>query len=95
MTTDSSIPPLRGHLPPADLHPSLRRLLEAELAAGNVIREIGRNFPDPGSLLVQLREPFKHRPDSLPDDVIHLALNDPHWWMDEYRAGHPPHLLVG
>ena len=95
MTVDPAVPPLRGHLPPSDLHPALRVLLDAELAAGNVIREIGRDFPEPGSLLVQLREPFKRRPPSLPDGVTHVPLNDPHWWMDEYRAGTPPHLLVG
>lgn len=86
--------PLRRVIPP-DLHPALRILLEAELAAGNVVREVGRGFPKPGSLLVQLRDPFKHRPAALPEGVTHVALNDPHWWMDEYQAGDPPHLLVG
>jgi hypothetical protein len=87
--------PPRGHAPPSDLHPSLRLLLEAELAAGNVIREIGRNFPDEGSLLVQLREPFKTNPPMLPDDVTHERVLEPYWWSDEFRAGTPPHMLVG
>ncbi|HNV74143.1 MAG: hypothetical protein IPF87_05320 [Gemmatimonadetes bacterium] len=80
---------------PPDLHPALRLLLDVELAAGNAIREVGRDFPVPGSLVVQLREPFRQKPVVLPDGVTHLAVNDPHWWMDEYRAGDPPHLLVG
>lgn len=85
----------RGHSPPSDLHPSLRVLLEAELAAGNVIREIGRNFPDEGSILVQLREPFKTNPPVIPEDVTHEKVLEPYWWSDEFRAGTPPHMLVG
>ncbi|HEX5632159.1 MAG TPA: hypothetical protein VFX50_02990 [Gemmatimonadales bacterium] len=80
---------------PDELHPALRAMLAAELAAGNAVREVGRNFPEPGSVLVQLRHPFRARPTVLPDGVTHLAINDPHWWMDEFRAGDPPHLLVG
>lgn len=80
---------------PPDLHPALRQLLDAELAAGNVVREIGRGFPQPGSLLVQLRDPFRHRPDVLPEGVTHVAPNDRHWWTEEYHAGDPPQLLVG
>lgn len=73
----------------------LRAILDAELAAGNVIREIGRNFPDHGSLLVQLREPFKTMPAVIPSDVTHEVVLEPYWWRDELRAGSPPHLLVG
>ncbi|MEO7962397.1 MAG: hypothetical protein ABIT38_00650 [Gemmatimonadaceae bacterium] len=87
--------PPRGHTPPNDLHPALRQLLDGELAAGNVIREIGRNFPDEGSLLVQLREPFKQHLSSLPEGVTHDVLLEPYWWRDEFRAGTPQHLLVG
>ncbi len=86
---------MRGQSPPTDLHPALRHLLEAELAAGNLIREVGRNFPEDGSLLVQLFEPFKVRPEALPEGVVLVSLNDPHWWTAEYRAGNPPHLIVG
>lgn len=80
---------------PVELHPALRGMLAAELAAGNAVREVGRNFPEPGSVLVQLRLPFRARPDLLPDGVTHVAIDDPYWWMDEFRAGDPPHLLVG
>jgi hypothetical protein len=80
---------------PPDFHPALRAMLDAELAAGNAVREVGREFPQPGSILVQLRDPFKAKPAVLDPAVEHLAINDPHWWLDEYRAGDPPHLLVG
>ena len=86
---------LQGPPIPPDFHPALRAMLDAELAAGNVVREVGREFPERGSILVQLRHPFKARPAVLPPGVEHAAVNDPHWWMDEYRAGNPPHLLVG
>lgn len=80
---------------PPDFHPSLRVILEAELAAGNVVREVGRGFPEPGSLLVQLRDRFRVRHEPLPPEVRHVTLDDPLWWMDEFHAGEPPHLLVG
>lgn len=80
---------------PDDFHPALRAMLDAELAAGNRVREVGREFPERGSILVQLQQPFKARPAVVPPGVEHIQLNDPHWWMDEFRAGSPPHLLVG
>jgi hypothetical protein len=70
-------------------------MLEREIVLGNAIRSITRGFPEPGSVLVQLREPLRSRPVPVATGVTHVAINDPHWWMDEYRAGVPPHLLVG
>jgi hypothetical protein len=86
---------LHGPSIPPDFHPALRTMLDAELAAGNFVREVGREFPERGSILVQLRQPFRAAPAVLPPGVEHIHVNDPHWWMDEYRAGNPPHLLVG
>jgi hypothetical protein len=80
---------------PLDYHPALRALLEAELAAGNAISEVGRDFPLRGSVCVQLRGRFRAKPATWPAGVQHIPVNDPHWWMDELRAGDPPHLLVG
>ncbi|MBK8095752.1 MAG: GNAT family N-acetyltransferase [Planctomycetes bacterium] len=76
------------------LHPALRTILAAELAAGNAIRDVGRDFPKPGSVLVRLQQPFRALPSPLPDGVTFTAVNDPHWWMGELSAGTPPHLLV-
>lgn len=80
---------------PPDYHPALRTLLDRELALGNTVRSITRGFPQPESVLVQLSEPLRSRPVPPTDGVTHVAVIDPHWWMDEYRAGDPPHLLVG
>lgn len=77
---------------PEEFHPQLRAMLDAELAIGNTIRSTSRDFPEPGSVLVQLAQPLRVAP---PEGVAHHAINDPHWWIDEYRAGDPPHLLVG
>ncbi len=74
---------------------ALRAMLDAELALGNTIRSITRGFPAPASICVQLAGPFRARPVPVPPGVIHIAVNDPHWWMDEYRAGEAPDLLVG
>ena len=80
---------------PDEFHPLLRQMLDQELAAGNTVRSVGRDFPEPGSILVQLSTPLRVAPPTPPVGVAHHPVNDPHWWMDEYRAGDPPHLLVG
>ena len=80
---------------PEEFHPLLRQMLDRELVAGNAVRSVGRDFPEPGSIVVQLRAPLRAAPPVPPDGVTHIPVNDPHWWMDEYRAGSPPHLLVG
>lgn len=79
---------------PPEFHPVLRGLLEAEIAAGNAIREIGRDWPAKGSVLVRLWDPFHIQPAEAPSGATYLAVKDPHWWMDEYSAGQPPHLLI-
>ena len=73
----------------AKLRPELRRLLDAELAAGNVIEDVGvYGFARTGNVLsVMLREPFKARPAELPAGVEFVAVNDPHWWHSEYNCG--------
>jgi hypothetical protein len=78
----------------AALHPGLRAILEAELAAGNEIAEAGGGWPDPDSVFIRLRNPFQPRPARLPPDVEFLAVDDPHWWMAEYHSRKPRHLLV-
>ncbi|MFO1498363.1 MAG: GNAT family N-acetyltransferase [Verrucomicrobiota bacterium] len=78
----------------AALHPGLRQLLEAELAAGNEIVETGRGWPDPDSVFVRLRSPFRPRSGFLPDGVSYLELNDPHWWKAEYHSLRPRHILA-
>lgn len=76
------------------LHPDLRAILEVELAAGNRIREIRTDMPDPDSIAVRLEEPFHHRRTALPKGVVYTELNDPHWWVAEFAVGNPRHLLI-
>jgi RimJ/RimL family protein N-acetyltransferase len=78
----------------AALCAQLRGLLEGELAAGNEIVETGIGWPDPDSVLVRLRHPFRARPAVLPAGVRHHEPNDPHWWRGELSSERPRHLLV-
>ena len=78
----------------AALHPGLRTLLSAELAAGNEIAEASGGWPDHDSIFIRLRNPFQPRVGPLPDGVEFLAVDDPHWWMAEYHSRSPRHLLV-
>ncbi len=67
----------------------LQPLLDAELAAGNVVHSTD---PAPGSLtgrLVLLRHPFRRAPDPCPALLRFRSVNDPHWWLAEY--GCPVH----
>ena len=68
----------------AQLCAELRGLLEAELAAGNGIAGVGRGLHGRDAVLVLLSGPFRVKPISLPTDVEWRAVNDPHWWKEEY-----------
>jgi hypothetical protein len=74
------------------LCPELEVLLQAELAAGNAVRETG---PAPGSdgTLVLLTHAFRIQ-HPLSPDVELIAINDPHWWKAEYRCRLHPHVLA-
>jgi RimJ/RimL family protein N-acetyltransferase len=76
------------------LHPALRTILQAELAAGNEIVETGGGWPDRDSVFVRMRHPFRTRPMPLPDGVAYNELNDPHWWKAEFTSRSPRHILA-
>jgi RimJ/RimL family protein N-acetyltransferase len=78
----------------AALHPALKRILEAELAAGNEVAETGGGWPDPDSVFVRLRDPFRTRPTPLPEGVFYTEPNDPHWWKADYGTVSPRHVLA-
>lgn len=78
----------------AELHPGLRAILAAELAAGNEILETGRGWPEPASVLVKLRNAFATPRAEPPAGVTYRFVNDPHWWLEEFATESPPHLLV-
>jgi len=75
------------------LHRDLRTILDAELAAGNEVLETGGGWPDPDSVFVRLRDPFRTKP-SLPDGVVYTEPNDPHWWKADYSSSSPRHVLA-
>jgi RimJ/RimL family protein N-acetyltransferase len=76
------------------LHPALRGILTAELAAGNEVAETGGGWPDPDSVFVRLRHPFRTRPSPLPDELTYTEPNDPHWWKADYSSRAPRHILA-
>lgn len=76
------------------LRPELRALLEAELAAGNVIAEAGPGLHGKDSVLVLLAKPFRAAPAAPPPGVQHRMLNDPHWWQAEYVHAASGHCLA-
>ncbi len=78
----------------AVLHPALQAILAAELAAGNEVLETGQGWPDPDSVFVRLRRPFRGLPQPLPVGVSFHELNDPHWWKAELTTQTPRHILA-
>jgi len=78
----------------AELHPALRAVLDAELAAGNEVAEQSADWPEPGSVFVRMREPFRARIEPVPDGVVFSELDDPHWWKAEYATGRPRHVIA-
>lgn len=75
------------------LHPALRRILDAERAAGNEVAESSLDWPEPGSVLVRLKHPFRMAHE-VPAGVTYAEPKDPHWWKAEYSAGSPRHVLA-
>ena len=75
------------------LCPELDALLQAELTAGNTIRDTG---PAPGSdgTLVLLAHTFRAHHQALSPEINLVAINDPHWWKSEYRCKLHPHVLA-
>lgn len=78
----------------AALHTGLRAILHRELAAGNEIVETGRGWPDADSVFVKLKRELTVPRDALPAGISYNALNDPHWWMEEFASEKPRHILA-
>ncbi len=75
------------------LHPALRSILDAERAAGNEIAESSLGWPEPGSVFVRLKHPFRAA-HAVPEGVTYAEPGDPHWWKAEYSTGSPRHTLA-
>lgn len=61
----------------------LEQILSAELDAGNAIAEISA-WPPRCHLLVILKYPFRGKY-ATSEDVQFETINDPHYWLAEYR----------
>lgn len=70
---------------PAPLCVHLQPMLEAELAAGNEVKDRGPAPSGQGGRMVLLRHPFKITPAVTP--VLRFQMvNDPHWWLAEFTC---------
>jgi len=78
----------------ASLHPALRAILAAELAAGNEIAETGGGWPDKDSVFIRLKHPFKTPHSPPPPGVKYTEPNSPHWWKADFSTGKPAHILA-
>jgi RimJ/RimL family protein N-acetyltransferase len=75
------------------LHPALRRILDAERAAGNEIAETSIGWPEPGSVLVRMKHPFRAA-HAVPEGIRFTEPDDPHWWKAEYASESPRQILA-
>lgn len=75
------------------LHPALRSIVAAEVAAGNRVIDAGADWPDAGSVHVTLRDPFDGRHANA--QAIFSLCDDPHYWHADYSTAEAPrHLLI-
>lgn len=72
----------KGSRPSVAMAPPLQAILEAELARGNTIAEIGE-WPPHCRLLVMLAQHF-HLSYPLAEGVEFREIDDPHYWKAEY-----------
>lgn len=68
--------------PPRMVAP-LQRILDAELARGNMVAEVSA-WPPKCRLLVLLKHPF-HTRYEVPPEIEYSSLVGPHYWKSEYR----------
>ena len=76
-----------------DLRPELKAILDLELKAGNRVFQGSRDWPDPGSVFITLRQPF-HQKYKVQKPVQYNEPNDPHYWKADYSCGKPVHVLA-
>lgn len=77
----------------ADLVIPLRNIVAAELQRGNTIADVGKDYPDNGSVHVTMRDRFDDRYAS--KDALFSLCDDPHYWHADYSSvTHPRHLLI-
>ncbi|KIP98851.1 hypothetical protein RU07_19140 [Agrobacterium tumefaciens] len=81
------------HALAADLAAPLKHIVVAELRRGNKIVDVGRDYPEQGSVHITLRDRFDDRYAS--KDAVFSLCNDPHYWHADYTTmTYPRHLLI-
>lgn len=76
---------------------ALRDALVLELRAGNQLRAIGStHWPQPNSIVVNVRDRFSAAKDQLPSEVHWRRLDDPHYCREELsqRVDAVEHLII-
>ncbi|OPL19272.1 MAG: hypothetical protein AVO35_11885 [Candidatus Aegiribacteria sp. MLS_C] len=76
-----------------DLHPELRKLLDAELEAGNRVTDASRDWPDEGSIFLTMSGPFRTGYDRA-GPLRYNEPGDPHYWTADYSCGDPLHIVA-
>lgn len=77
----------------ADFALPLKNIVFAELDRGNKIVDVGRDYPDEGSVHVTMRDRFDDKYAS--KDAVFSLCNDPHYWHADYATvTSPQHLLI-
>ena len=77
----------------AELAAPIKAIVVAELKRGNIIVNVGKDYPDEGSVHITLRDSFDGRYES--EDVVFSVCDDPHYWHADYITKTiPRHLLM-
>ena len=71
------------------LEPRLRRMLDAELAAGNTVAAASEWPFGAVEVMVNLDGPFAAQHEPLPAGVTYLDVDDVHYWKAEYQVDVP------
>lgn len=75
------------------LHPALRAIVAAEVAAGKRVIDAGADWPDAGSVHVTLRDRFGEGHANA--QAVFSRCGDPHYWHADYSTvSAPRHLLI-
>lgn len=67
------------------LQPALRKIMDAELKAGNKFKEACIGWPDDETLIVFFKNSFVTPTRNDLPDVEYKMIDDPHYWRSEYR----------
>jgi hypothetical protein len=77
-----------------DLCPELAPVLASELAAGNAVAYTDSAPSGPEAVFVMLKKPFARGESDTPPNVEYELVNDPHWWLAEYRCVVHHHVIA-